>query len=186
MKISILAVILLWPACCLADTFEFNANPAVASGSMGGTVNLGYTFTNTSPNLWALIGGGFSIETPPAKYLQCQAAYQGQCYDSYLLDPVVFVAPSSTVSSPTGFASFIWSPTVPEGYSFTGLLTAQVGWTSHNPFTTCCSFDGGSETASARYTAVVTPEPGTWALMGLGLTALLLKRFRPPHQRAAR
>jgi PEP-CTERM motif len=152
-----------------ADSFTLGFTAGSASADPGGEIQIGYSFTNPNPTWWAMVTN-VAAELPlsslagPAQFPQSR----------------LIVDPLSTLSSPTGLIDFTWTTNATPGYSFSGLVTAQITFFPFDPtnpptgFYTLVSRNG-----SASYEADVSgtapspvPEPGTWGLAAVGLLGL--------------
>lgn len=173
----ILVVFGLLPA-AKAGSYVFGTIPVdgAVSGLPGSTVGWGYTITNQSSNLWlvttALNTGPFVSASPDL------------LFDFPVLDPGATVTVFFDPSISAGLYDLVWDTSAPTGFANVGEFTLSADWWTGDP-SAGGTFDSNAPDSSQPYTASVvdSPEPGTLALLVLGL--ILVRRMggfaaRPP------
>src|SRR6185369_14258736 len=161
----ILALALCSGARLLASytTFDFNLLPPVAAAQPGGTFGWGYSVTNNDPDNWLLLSG-----------LQPTINFENVNIIGDVFDYPI-IGPGSSLEIPwlrdlNGLYQLTWDATTPAGYSSTGQFAIDAVWYYDDP-NVCpdCLVDGPAQIqAVVEFTAVATPEPGTWGFCGVG------------------
>ncbi|HTU46851.1 MAG TPA: hypothetical protein VMF91_17425 [Bryobacteraceae bacterium] len=184
-----LAVLLLTHAVRADDTFTFTTEPSPGdvAGPAGTTIGWGYSITNNSSTDYldlTGIDGSLLLATdgtPDASPFDFPILAPGQTVTEYYEDD-----PSGPGTS-VGLFQFTWNSDVPVGTMETGYFELYGAFC--DPTDPFCFYDGtplSTSDAIADYTATVvpatgsapTPEPCTALMMGLGMMALAILRWR--------
>jgi MYXO-CTERM domain-containing protein len=144
-----------------ADMYTFTVPDAVTVGSAAGSVTgWGYSLHNESSSLWLvttdLSAGTFQHATPDL------------IFDFPDLGPGATVTVPYDPLTPAGLYQIVWDANAPPGFVNSGTFSLTAEWWSGDPLAGG-SFVSNAPTASQPYTAMVTPEPATIALVALPL-----------------
>ena len=146
------------------------------AGLPGSTVGWGYTITNTTSD-WIQtmnLSAGLFQDGTPNEIFDFPAVGPG---DSVTLG-FSLAATASCSFPPCGIYELTWNSTAPSGFTNSGTFTVSSDYYSAEPGTSGATDLGPAPDASAPYSAVVSPEPGTWTLLGSALAWVGGLRFR--------
>lgn len=191
------AAFLLWTASASADSFTFSAlpGPGVSHTTPGSTIGWGYSITNNSATDWLVVygltAGNFPGATPNPYFFDFPSIAPGTSrivpYNPFSPFGYSFLAqngfahpvlnlPYNPVTNPfnaLGLYQVTIGPNVPLGTVFSGNFVITVGWFSGDVDTSqSAQLLALGGTASAPYSAIVTPEPATLTLVGMGIFGL--------------
>jgi len=165
-----------------AAIITYNLTPGGSvSGSPGTTVGWGYSVINSSLTDWVMLTGSSFTGAPG-----------WGTYNDYFLNPANFVllAPGGNVSQAfddvlmQGVGGFTIDPLTAAGSNASGFIQLFYDAFDGDPFSGGNQLTFGAwEQAAAQVTAsgggaTATPEPGTMILLGSGVLAFGLSRFR--------
>ncbi len=168
--VLLLAAVPSWAA----EVYTFDVLPSSGQifGEPGETIGWGYSLTNQSSSLWllttALSPGSFLFGTPS------------------LLFDFPILAPGATITVPfdaanlTGLMALIWDTLVPTGTVESGAFLLEAEWWRGDPLASG-QFDSFAPPSTVAYSASAVPEPGTGALLVIGVASTLLARWRRQH-----
>lgn len=151
-----------------------------ASGSVAGppgsTVGWGYTVTNSTAE-W--------IQTMSLSADSFQHGAPDQIFDFPAVAPnnsvtlaFSLTATASCAFPPCGIFELTWDRTAPVRFTNSGTFTVASDFFSAEPGTPGATDLGPAPDATAAYSATVSPEPGTFALLGTALACVGMVRGR--------
>jgi len=148
------------------------------TGPAGSTVGWGYTLTNTTAEWIQPI----SLSSDPFQHGVPNPVFDFPAVapnNSVTLD-FSLTATASCGFPPCGLYELTWDSTAPLGFTNTGIFTVASDFFSAEPGTPGAADLGPAPDATAAYsaTASLSPEPGTFALIGVTLACLGVVRRR--------
>lgn len=181
-RILVLAVLLALATGVTAQAaiITYNLTPGGSvSGSPGTTVGWGYSVHNSSATDWVMLTGSSFTGAPG-----------WGTYNDYFLNPanLVLLAPGGNFSQAfdavlmQGVGGFTIDPLTAAGSNASGFIQLFYDTYDADPTLTGNWQTSGSTQVAAQVTAdsgaTATPEPGTMMLLGSGVLAFGLSRFR--------
>ena len=191
------AALLLWTASASADTYTVTALPGlgVSHTTPGSTVGWGYSITNNSATNWLVVyglsTGSNPYVTPNPYFFDFPSIAPGTSrivpYNPYSPYGHSFMAanghahsvknlPFNPVTNPfnaLGLYEVTFNPKTPMGTVFSGNFVISAAWMNGDPDTNrSAQIMSFASDASASYRAVVTPEPASLTLVGMGIFGL--------------
>ena len=163
-----------------SDIYLFNLLPAdgAIAGTPGSTIGWGYSIANQSSTDWLVPTGVTANVFTSAK--------PNLIFDFPDLGPgeSVTIPFDASVAIPQGFFELTWDPSVPIGFTNSGMFDVDFQWWSGEPG------NGGSFVSSAPdfstgYSATAVPEPSYFGFMA-ALTGTLILRRRGVSLRRSR
>ena len=177
MRTLFLAIFLSTLPTLAADTYTFDVSPAENVSGPGGLFTLtgwGYTLQNGSSSDWlvttGLNAGTFQYATPQP------------IFDFPDLAPGQSVTVPYNPLTPAGLYQILWDANAPGGFVNAGAFTLSAQWWSGDP-TSGGRLIGTAPDTRQPYSAAVTPEPATSALIVVSLLlfgAIGVRRRRRP------
>jgi hypothetical protein len=202
------AVLIVCATSASADTYTFTTlpDPGLLTAAPGSTTGWGYSITNNSATNWLVVYGlsagtfpgstvnpyffdmpsiapGASRIVPYNPFSPYGYAFMAAHGFPHPVDLTLAFDPVTNPSNALGLYQVILDPSVADGTVYSGNFVIKAAWFNDNLDTNpSAQLVGSAPDGSASYSLVVTPEPASLTLAGMGFLALAFRARKKQSQ----